>query len=76
MVKQDKRTYSNGWGLSILQGQTEEGLRTYSDIKENTYEVAIIGKDGEINYDFFVDVLPYQTEEDIERLETFVKSLT
>ena len=75
MVK-EKRTYPNGWGLSIIQGKAEGGLRTYSNSKDNTYEVAIIGRDGEINYDFFEDVLPYQTLEDIVDLETFVKSLT
>lgn len=59
--------FDNGYG--VIRGQ-------YFYYNENTYEVAIL-KDGDICYDIIVDVLGYQTEDQVtkimKKLQTYEK---
>lgn len=55
--------FENGYGISVIRTE-------YAYCDYQTYEVAILDKDGHVCYDTPItnDVLGYQTEEDITRI--------
>jgi hypothetical protein len=59
--KQARMTFENGYGVSVVS-------HTYSyGGKDGLFEVAVLGKDGNLTYDTPVtnDVIGYLTEEDV-----------
>ena len=71
MGKQCIVQYSNGYGASIVQGP-----HTYGG-KDDLYELAVLGKDGEITYDTPItnDVLGYLSEAEVEKTLLNIKNL-
>jgi hypothetical protein len=71
MGKQCIVQYSNGYGASIVQGP-----HTYGS-KDGLYELAVLGKDGEITYDTPItnDVLGYLSEAEVEKTLLEIKNL-
>lgn len=71
MGKQCIVQYSNGYGASIVQGP-----HTYGG-KDDLYELAVLGKDGEITYDTSItnDVLGYLSEAEVEKTLLNIKNL-
>jgi len=60
-IKQAVVYFNNGYGASIVQGPTSYG------VEQGLYELAVLGKKGEINYytPLTNDVLGYLTEEQV-----------
>jgi hypothetical protein len=63
--------FDNGYGASIVQGPYSYGG------KDGLYELAVIGKDDEINYDTPVtsDIEGYLTPDDVTKLMEQIQSL-
>ena len=63
--------FPNGYGASIVQGE-----HTYGGSK-GLYELAVLGKDGEITYDTPItnDVLGYLSEAEVEKTLLEIKNL-
>ena len=71
MGKQCIVQFPNGYGASIVQGE-----HTYGGSK-GLYELAVLGKDGEITYDTPItnDVLGYLSEAEVEKTLLDIKNL-
>ena len=63
--------FPNGYGASIVQGPNTYGR------KDGLYELAVLGKDGEITYDTPItnDVLGYLSEAEVEKTLLEIKNL-
>ena len=63
--------FPNGYGASVVQGPY-----TYGG-KDGLYELAVLGKDGEITYDTPItnDVLGYLSEAEVEKTLLEIKNL-
>jgi hypothetical protein len=69
---QGRMTFENGYGVSVVS-------HTYSyGGKDGLFEVAVLGKDGNLTYDTPVtnDVIGYLTEEDVTDVMKQVQNLS
>ena len=64
-----KRTFENGWGVSVVAGPKDSGL--YGIIGEDTFEVAIIRPNGNMLH----AVMPWQTPVQVASLMRLVSML-
>jgi hypothetical protein len=68
---QAKKIFRNGWGISVIKTPFSYGGPT------GLYELAVLGKDGDIHYRNPVadgDVRGYLTEEEVTQLGTEVEN--
>ena len=63
--------FENGYGVSVVQTPT-----TYGGA-DGLYELAVIGKDGQVTYDTPItgDTIGYLTQEDVTKLMEQIQSL-
>ena len=63
--------FENGYGVSVVQTPT-----TYGGA-DGFYELAVVGKDGQITYDTPItgDTIGYLTQEDVTKLMEQIQSL-